>query len=300
MKQTAIFLFLISAISLQSIAQYDYVSDPYYTSKYSVELGGSLGVMNSFTDLGGHKGIGKGFITDLNIGNTKLAGSVYVSIAYQNFIVLRFEGSYGYVKANDHALTKNSGDAIFRYSRNLSFRSEINEIMLATEIHPVYARRYAAGEHIPLLSPYLVGGIGYFSFKPQAHLDGNWVSLQPLSTEGQGFSEYPDRKKYSLHQFNFPVGAGLKYKFSPVVNGAVECVYRILNTDYLDDVSTNYIDREVFSKHLTGKNLENALLLNDRKNEINPSLSAFPGEQRGNPGKNDAYFTINFKLGLVF
>ena len=37
-------------------------------------------------------------------------------------------------------------------------------------------------------------GVGYFSFNPQAKLGNRWIDLQPLSTEGQGFPEYPDRK----------------------------------------------------------------------------------------------------------
>ncbi|CAN5272286.1 hypothetical protein BH20BAC1_BH20BAC1_21430 [soil metagenome] len=279
--------------------RYDYADDPYYRSKYQFEIGGSVGVMNCFTDLGGTKGLGGSFLKDLNIKNTQPAGSIYFTAYYRSFIALRFEGTFGRVRASDDVLGTGDRIALYRYTRNLSFRSNINEVMLVAEIHPLYAREFKQGRKIPLLSPYLVGGIGLFTFSPQAKLNGEWVYLRSLSTEGQGFPEYPDRKRYSLQQICLPLGGGVKYKLSPLFNTSVEVVYRILNTDYLDDVSTNYIDREVFSKNFTGKQLEQALLLHDRKYGVDPNLSSFPGEQRGNPDVNDSYFTFNIKIGLV-
>ncbi|MEI9957878.1 MAG: hypothetical protein WDM90_16620 [Ferruginibacter sp.] len=63
-----------------------------------------------------------------------------------------------------------------------------------------------------------------------------------MHTEGQGFLEYPDKKIYSLHQIAIPVGAGLKYELSQMITLRAEYIYRILNTDYLDDVSTTYVN----------------------------------------------------------
>ena len=76
-------------------------------------------------------------------------------------------------------------------------------------------------------------------------------------------------------------------------------MYRILTTDYLDDVSTSYIDPSVYSNYFTGTKLTNALLLNDRQYELDPTHITNPGDQRGNPKNNDAYFTFNVKFGLV-
>jgi hypothetical protein len=84
-----------------------------------------------------------------------------------------------------------------------------------------------------------------------------------------------------------------------MLNLRAECVYRILNTDYLDDVSTSYIDPNVYSNYFTGTKLTNALLLNDRQYELDPTHITGPGDQRGNSKNNDAYFTFNLKIGLV-
>ncbi len=307
MKKTAstftlIVLIIFSTFSSygQSLKQYNYDDDPYFATDYTFELGASIGMMNCLTDLGGKKGNGKSFIRDLNLRNTQFAGSIYCSASYRYFIYARLEGTFGRVKASDHVLKRISNSSPYRYQRNLSFRSTINEMMLVTEIHPLYYKKFKKGEKLPRYSPYLVAGIGYFSFNPMAKINKSWIELKPLSTEGEGFSEYPGRKPYKLKQINFPIGIGLKYKLSPYINISAECVSRILNTDYLDDVSTNYVDKEIFAKYFSGSKLADALKLNDRKREIDTSLTTAINEQRGNPNKNDSYFTLNFKVGFLF
>lgn len=282
------------------IAQYSYDDDLYYDNRVTYELGGSLGAMNCLTDLGGRKGVGKGFIKDLNAGKSRFSGGIFLSAAYRYAVVLRAEATWGTIKADDKILESVKETTLGRYDRNLSFKSTIYEVMLAAEIHPRYFKKYKKGEKLPRFSPYLMGGIGYFSFNPKAKLNDQWIELQPLSTEGQGFSEYPTKKEYRLKQLNFPIGAGFKYKLSPLFNFSAECVYRILHTDYLDDVSTRYIDQNVFSKHFAGEQLTQVLLLNDRQKELNPSHIPLKDDIRGNPGNNDSYFTISLKLGVVF
>jgi hypothetical protein len=99
-----------------------------------------------------------------------------------------------------------------------------------------------------------------------------------------------------LKQFNFPVGAGIKYELSPLVNVRAELIYRILTTDYLDDCSTTYIDPSYYALNgFTGVKLSNALSLNDR--QINKVAGA--GGKRGSPTQNDGYFSFNIKIGLV-
>jgi hypothetical protein len=49
-----------------------------------------------------------------------------------------------------------------------------------------------------------------------------------------------------------------------------------------------------------GEQLFQALSLHDRQKELNAAHVPNKGEIRGNPNNNDAYFTINLKLGFVF
>ncbi|MGC4100247.1 hypothetical protein [Ferruginibacter sp.] len=283
-----------------SFSQTRYSDDPYYYNNFTVEIGGSLGMMNCLTDLGGGKGIGKKFIKDLNIGSTEPAGSIYFTGLYKNALALRAEMTWGIVRASDGVLKKVKETTGGRYERNLSFRSPIFELSLVTEIHPRYFKTYSLNEKLPTISPYLLGGIGYFTFNPRARLNGVWEDLRPLNTEGQGFEEYPDRKIYKLKQINFPVGGGLKFKLTDEINFSTEFVYRFLMTDYLDDVSTRYVNRSLFQKYFTGDQLTKVLALQDRQSELKTGQFANPNDIRGNPNNNDAYFSLNFKIGVVF
>ncbi len=301
-KATFIFtsIFTIFLVINNATAQYYFYNSNYYDNAVVYEIGGSAGIMNCLTDIGGNKGTGKKFIKDLNLGNTKPAGSIYINAIYKNAIALRLEGTFGKVKAYDSILKNKSASTFGRYERNLSFKSSISEFVAAVEIHPLFIfGKFYGDKEPPQFSPYLLAGVGFFSFNPQAKLLNQWVNLQPLSTEGQGFSEYADRNPYKLNQINIPIGIGVKYELSPMLNMRAEMVYRILQTDYLDDVSTNYIDANLYSNYFTGLKLTNALLLNDRQYELAPSHITNTGDQRGNSANNDAYFSFNLKLGLV-
>ncbi len=280
-------------------AQYYFYDDDFYDSPFLFEIGASVGAMNCLTDIGGAKGVGKRFVKDLNLGTTSVSGGVFINAIYKNAVALRLEGAFGKISANDNVL-KNVDPldiAFQRYNRNTSFRSKITEISLVTELHPLFIFiNYEERESDPpKLSPYLLAGVGYYTFNPQTELNGKWIDLQPLSTEGQGFKEYPDRKVYKLQQINIPVGIGLKYELSRMVNLRGEFVYRVLQTDYLDDVSTTYVDPTLYSNYFTGTKLANAVILSDRQ----ITKVTGPGGKRGSPKQNDAFFSLNLKLSLT-
>ena len=293
---------IFTGFSKNAAAQYYFYNDTYYDSPLLFEIGGSAGVMNCLTDLGGKKGIGKKFIKDLNMGKTEFQGGLYFMAMYKYSVGLRLEGTFGKVSADD-AILKDvdvKDIARARYNRNVSFRSTISEFSLVAELHPLfllidYTER---DQDPPRYSPYLLGGVGYYSFNPQAKLANRWVDLQPLSTEGQGFVEYPDRPVYKLKQINFPLGAGIKYELSDVLNVRGEFVYRVLGTDYLDDVSTTYVDPVAYANPANGFSVQkqaDAFKLSDR--QLNKVTG--PGGKRGSPAQKDAFFTFSIKLGLA-
>ncbi len=301
LKACIIFLFVV-CISKQSQAQYYFYNNDYYNNDWLYEAGASVGAMNSLTDLGGRKGIGKRGVKDFTIKNTNLCGSVYMGIIYRNEIALRLEGTFGKVRGFDSILAKVASTTNGRYERNLSFQSSITEISLIAEFHPIWIFGNFNQDHFPPdFSPYLLIGFGYFHFNPQAKLGNTWVPLQPLHTEGEGFAEYPDRKEYSLNQTNIPVGLGVKYELSAYLNVRAEFILRILQTDYLDDVHSRYIDPAVFPNYLSGTKLTQALILNNRyRGGLAPlDNTAHPGGIRGNPKNNDSYMSLNLKIGLV-
>lgn len=301
-----IVLVAVLMVSFQQTAsaQFYFFDKDYYDTPLMFEVGGSFGVMNCLTDVGGRKGNGRPFLKDLNIGNNQLNGSIYLNALYKYAVGVRLEGTFGRVKAYDSILYAVRKTTQGRYERSLQFKSKITEVTLIAEFHPlfIFINWLTRDDEPPRLSPYLAAGVGFFSFNPQAKLNGAWIDLQPLSTEGQGFAEYPNRKVYKLTQLNFPVGAGLKYEVSPRVNVRLEALSRVLRTDYLDDLSTRYIDPKIFQKYLSGTQLSNALALNDRRSKFNPEypVNGNGGQLRGNPTDNDSYFTFNIKVGMTF
>ncbi len=280
-------------------AQYYYNNSRYYESDVVFEIGLSGGVMNSLTDLGGKAGVGKNFIKDLRWKTARPSYGAYIMAMYKYAICGRIEGTFGRVAGFDSILKNVASTTMDRYQRNLSFRSKIAEVQLAVEVHPLMFKNYD-DEEPPRFSPYAVIGAGYFSFDPEANLNGQWYALAPLSLEGQGFREYPDRKPYKLNQVNILGGLGLKYEINTMFNARIEVIHRKLFTDYLDDASTTYIDPALFYNYLPPVQAAIAQQLYFRRNELNPAdVQPIPGEQRGDPKDNDAYFTIHAKIGFV-
>jgi hypothetical protein len=140
-------------------------------------------------------------------------------------------------------------------------------------------------------------GVGVFHFNPQGidPATGQWVNLRPLHTEGEGFTEYPDRKEYSLWQLNIPYGVGVKYWMSENFSLGLEIITRKTFTDYIDDVSTTYIDPTLFSKYLSPSQAALATRMADKSNA---GVGRTVGDQRGNSKNNDSYYSIGFKLGF--
>ena len=124
-----------------------------------------------------------------------------------------------------------------------------------------------------------------------------WVYLQPLHTEGEGF--VPGRPNYKLTQINIPMGFGLKYYVSDKVNVGLELLYRKTFTDYIDDVSTTFVDPAVLKANLPNGVYQIAIAMaNKSPLQGIPGSNYNPGDKRGDPTQKDAYFTLGLKIGV--
>lgn len=175
------------------------------------------------------------------------------------------------------------------YFRNLNFKTSLQEFHLAGEF-------YLFNMDEVKFSPYFFAGIAVYHFNPYTHdTAGTKYFLQPLSTEGQGF--YLDRKPYSLTQFALPFGGGFKYALTDNIKVGIEAGMRKLFTDYIDDVSTTYVDPNLLLTNRGPKALELAF----RGGEID-KLATYPVtvDKRGEPKNKDWYYftmlTISFRL----
>jgi len=174
-------------------------------------------------------------------------------------------------------------------NRNLSFSTNIFDanLSLQYDFFSMDEKKF---------TPYVFAGIGAFHFNPYTYYDSQKVYLQPLGTEGQGLALYPNRKMYALTQFEMPYGIGFKYKLSDRILIGLEFTSRFLFTDYLDDVSNRYPDETELSKQRGQLTVD----LSFRGNEVDPSLPFPSGVRRGNPKRNDNYYTSTFSFIYVF
>jgi hypothetical protein len=269
------------------------------TIRNTVEVGVGLGPLFFLGDLGGAKGIGKTFIKDIDYPLTKLSKGLFVSVAPREWIGFRLAVNTGVLEGDDKQAPNKGGDEVFRLERNLNFTTRIWEAYGAVEFYPsVFLEQYE--ELKGKLRPYGVIGVGVFHFNPKTKDNaGNWVALQPLHTEGQGFPQYPDRKEYKLTQMEIPIGFGFKYYLKENMFIGLEVLHRKLFTDYVDDVSTNYIDPVYFNQNLSPANAALARQLNYRGTFqwATTRPQAIVGEKRGDPKQMDAYFSTILRLG---
>jgi hypothetical protein len=178
-------------------------------------------------------------------------------------------------------------------ARNLSFRTSIAEFSIIPEFNILGYNPYDR-----IISPYVFAGLSVFRFNPEAQLDNVWHQLQPLGTEGQGLPGNPSR--YSLTEFAIPMGLGVKFAATEYWNISWEVALRYTFTDYIDDVSGTYEDRDVLIAaygNETTANLANreAELLGANAEPVNRAGSA-----RGNPSSNDLYVFTGFTFSYNF
>jgi len=272
--------------------------------KIKIEAGLNFGPTFFLGDLGGNQGKGTTFIKDVNLELTKMMKGAFISIYPADWIGFRVAAQFTYVSGVDNIIDTKGVDELWRKQRNLDFKSNMWEAYGAIELFPTMMfNKYS--DYNPRLKPYGFVGIGLFHFNPKGSITSaggtkTWYELHPLRTEGQGMGEYPDKKPYKLTQVNIPMGFGLKFDLSDRVNIGTELLYRKTFTDYMDDVSTTFIDPNYFDDYLSAQDAMIARKIHDKINAIvTPGFTRnAPGIQRGNPKNMDAYFSTVLKLGV--
>jgi hypothetical protein len=196
-----------------------------------------------------------------------------------------FELSDRFALRSDYSVAKVGGDdkySVINVSRNLNFKTLVRELSLMAEFNLLNISERS-------WTPYIFAGIGVFRFSPYTFdSSGKKIYLQGLGTEGQGLSAYPDRQRYKRTQLNMPFGGGIKYALSDDIHLTAEVGFRKLFTDYLDDVSTTYVDENL----LYQAHGRQAVDLAFRGDELKNSTQQYPadGAQRGNPKTKDWYY----------
>lgn len=268
----------------------------YYDSDRFVEFGFTIGGSNLLSDLGGTGGKGMTFLKDNNFPATRLAGGVFATFHPVNFLGIRVSGNYGKYYADDKLIPSKGGYEEARIARNNNVKTNIMDVSAMAIFYPTAVFMRAGEDMTGSLQPFVSAGVGYFKFNPYG-LDlqtGQWVALQPLRTEGQGILDGVD--EYKLSGISIPLGFGVKYYVSQTFTVSAEVIYRKTFTDYIDDVSTRYVDPSIYNNYFSGNTLALAKRMSNKSETKNGGKYA-PGSKRGTETNNDAFYTVGITLG---
>ena len=233
------------------------------------EFGITLGVAHYFGDLN----------TRAAINRPKPALGAFFRKQFGNYVGVRLSAHYAQLGYSD-AYSKNE----YQHIRNLSFNTNIWEIALQGDFNFF---KFVPGDPDYSFTPYITLGVGVFTYDPYAFTNGEKEFLRPLGTEGQ-LTGFNGRKPYNTMAMCIPLGVGIKYNLSDKINFSFEVAHRFTTTDYLDDVSSVYVDKDLLEANRGPKAVELAY----RGGEIKPN-PPYPkaGALRGASPKDWYYLT---------
>jgi len=287
-------------------------------------VGLSVSALNYYGDLSPKT---SRFSTDLSF--TRPAIGLHFSHRFGPRYALTGTFLYGTLKGSDSE-SANQGDTengVYRYQRNLSFRNRIKELSVVAS----FDLFQNSATYISRVNwtPYAFVGASMLLHNPQAQapatdlhgvpLDqaGEWVDLQELGTEGQRSQLQPGDANYGLSQYKklqiaIPIGLGVRFRLNEILDFSFETGFRYLFTDYIDDVSRNYVDLGVFGTN------ELAKAMSYRSNEVvqNPTGtydgrdgvtynvvpgygSEHPSNNRGDKGDRDIFMVTTLKVTYI-
>ena len=295
-------------------------------------VGFGINALNYFGDLAP---VNKAASTDINF--TSPGFGVMYGSRFHPQMAARASFNFGVLRGDDNSSDPNTSSSAARYQRNLSFRNLIKELSVGMEFYLLPNHRGSIVR--PPINAYLFLGLTVLHHQPQAQVPefdyqvgsdaplpdgltaGDWINLKPLGTEGQNLGIATSDSDYSLFQLAVPIGVGGVFNPPGPFSFGFEMSYRYLFTDYIDDVSGDYVSLDQFSDPI-------ARLFSDRAAElvavttgesrtvntvplrfgaedgpiynINRDLgSGYTGSKRGNPDNNDMYFLTQIRVTYV-
>jgi len=256
---------------------------PLAASAQHLEAGILLGGANYVGDLSNNS-------SNLYLKETKPAVGIFVRQNFNDFVSVRLGFNWARISGQDANVRNDQ----FVHDRNLSFRTTLLEFGLMGEFNILGYQPYALSRPF---SPYVFVGFAATKFNPKARYQGDWVDLQALGTEGQGISGFDS--PYKKLTFAVPFGIGVKYALTDKLNLGLELGARPSFSDFLDDVSGNYVS---YPELLAG-NGELAAALGNRTGELTDNgepVIVETGVQRGDDAKKDWYFILGVTVSYNF
>ena len=291
-------------------------------------VGFGVNALNYFGDLAP---VNKAASTDISF--TRPGFGVMYGYKFHPAMAARASFNWGILTGDDFTSDPNDPESAARYQRNLSFRNFIKELSLGMEFYFLPNNRGASAR--PPINAFLFVGIAGYHHQPQGKAPdfnyqrgsdvplpdgvspGEWVNLKPLGTEGQ--NGLVAGTEYSLFQLAVPIGIGGEFSLPGPLSFGLELGYRFIFTDYLDDVSGNYVSLDRFDDPVArifsdraaesvaaarGEVREGVTVTQQNFGSDSFNINGFigsgiDGSKRGNPDNNDMYFITQFRITYV-
>lgn len=289
-------------------------------------VGAAVNAGNYFGDLAP---VAKAASTDISF--TRPGFGVYAGYKFHHSMAVRAGINWIRVSGDDFSADPASESDLPRYARNLSFRNDIKEFQLGLEIYLL--PNYGGPNGRNPFNAYLFFGGTVFHHEPMGKVPeadyqtdqtgataapnaGEWVKLRELGTEGQnqGLGE-----SYGNISFSVPVTVGAQMRIPGTqLNAGIEFGIRYMFTDFIDDVSGNYVDLSNFTDPLArimsdrsseptsfkgeGRDVTGLLINNNQSHGYYASGYIGGGSNdaiRGNPDDNDMIFVTQLKLTYI-
>jgi hypothetical protein len=261
-----VFLLLLLLFSQHSFAQrFGSKSERPRGSVYSINkkyssFGASVNALNYFGDIAP-----KNQFSSTDLAYTRPGFGLFFTRRMGPRFSSRVSLNWGRIKGDDfESADPNHELARYRYVRNLQFRNDIKELAVVGIFD--FVENLVTYRSRKSVVPYMFAGVAVFHHNPRALMPevdvnngsapfpnaGEWVDLAPLKTEGTSYKKV---------QLAIPFGLGLRFRLEERWDLAFEIGYRHLFFDYIDDVSTDFVDLGSLSSDL-------ARAMSDRSREL--------------------------------
>jgi len=266
------------------------MSNSFGQRRYNLDYGIRAGVANYLGDIGSGD-LARGFVYNLELKDTRWSAG--------GFVRYRFHPLFAYQGAITYARIQGADSESINYARlgrNLSFKNDLIMLNNKIEFYPPFLTVSdvgGSGRYRTDFKMYLLTGLGIFYHNPKAEYNGQKYKLRPLMTEG---------KKYSPVALSIPMGTGFYFTHKRQHRFGFEMTWNMTFTDYLDDVSRNYVDASSMGSDPIAPTLANR----------NPELGSYvPGvdyplganyggtNQRGDPTDKDNFMMISLSYSYV-
>lgn len=233
------------------------------------------------------------YLGDLNptvsFKNARWATGAFYRYNMNDRMVFRAQVNYGFLDAADSRIKRYP----YLQARNLDFKSQLMEVAATFEINffrfSLIKSRGTADTKT--WTPYVFGGGSVFYYKPYTKLNGDKYILESIGTEGQKSANNPTRNRgYDNYAFAIPYGVGVKIGLSANWAINVEASSRFTFSDYIDDVSKNYVEPDDVNYIINGVNVGPALADKSINN------IGIVGKQRGTSKDKDRFMFVGVSL----